>query len=181
MWVCTCAYSKHTAGKKSQRKPEVIQSDSRPSVLARRNDRGSSDKLSLCLWSSVQHSSFSTSICDPRLHFFFFFFFHKYTAFLYMHVLFSSKCTSFLPVFICGWVCMLCRVAVFQMSPQGLYKQQMGRSGSVSFLSFITKIMWWCDTQRTTKGKTDLIPFPYKVPPLFWLCMSGKKTDAEAI
>lgn len=62
-----------------------------------------------------------------------------------------------------------------------LHKQQMGRTGSVSILSSITKIMWRCDTQGTTKGETDLIPFPYKSPPLFRLCKPGKKTDAEAI
>lgn len=38
-----------------------------------------------------------------------------------------------------------------------------------------TKIMWWCDTQGTTQGETDLIPFPYKSPPLFRLFKSGKK------
>lgn len=32
-----------------QRKSEVMQSDSRPSVRARRNDRGSGDQLFLCL------------------------------------------------------------------------------------------------------------------------------------
>lgn len=75
LWVRECVYvcvnilTKHSR-QKSQRKPEVIQSDSRPSVSARRNDRGSSDKLFLCLWSLGQHSSFSTSICDPCVPFF---------------------------------------------------------------------------------------------------------------
>lgn len=143
-WMCLhmCVYSKHTKGKKSQRKPEVIQSDSRPSLSARRHDRGSSDKWFLCLWSSGQHSSLSTSICDP--------------VFLFLNILPFSRCTFYplpnVPVphpFFCGWVCMLCRVAVSQMSPQGLHKLQMGITGSGSVLSSITKIMWWCDTQGT--------------------------------
>lgn len=79
-----CVYvhilKKHSR-QKSQRKPEVIQSDCRPSVSARRNDRGSSDKLFLCLWSSGQHSSLSTSICDPCLPFF--------------NILPSSRCTFY--------------------------------------------------------------------------------------
>lgn len=173
-WMCLCVHaSVHMcilethSRQKSQRKPEVIQSDFRPSVSARRNDRGSSDKLFLCLWSSGQHSSISTSICDPCLPFSFF-----QIQCLPLHAHFILFQMYQLLTHVHLW---LCCVAVFQMSPQGLHKQQMGRTGSVSFLSSITKIMWWCDTQGTTKGKTDLISFPYKVPPLFWLCKSGKK------
>lgn len=54
VYVCVCmskvnvsAYVhllKTHKGQKSQRKPEVIQTDSRPSLSARRHDRGSSDR-----------------------------------------------------------------------------------------------------------------------------------------
>lgn len=63
----------------------------------------------------------------------------------------------------------------FRCLPKALHEQQMGRMGSVSILSSITRIMWWCDTQGTTWGETDLIPFPYKSPPLFRLCKSGRR------
>ena len=166
--VCVCILKTHSR-QKSQSKPEVIQYNSRPSVSARRNDRRSSDKLFLCLWSLGQHSSFSTSICDPCLPF--------------LNILPSSRCTFYpLPNVpaphpcssAVGSACRGC-VAAFQMYPQGLLKQQMGITVSVSVLSSINEIMWWCDTQGTTKGKTDLISFPYKSPPLFRLCKSGEK------
>lgn len=46
-----------------------------------------------------------------------------------MDLLSPSKCISSSPLFLCGWLCVSCRVAVFQMSPEGLYKQQMAITG----------------------------------------------------
>ena len=169
--LCVCVYSKHTAGKKSQRKPGVIQSDSRPSVSARRNDRGSSDKLFLCLWSSGQHSSFSTSTCDPCLPFFLW----KYITIPpdSRFILFQKYQLLILVLGLC-----VCRVPVCQMSR---VQQLIGLTWA---LSFFAPQSWSCD-DVTPKGqqRERLISSLFHISHLPCLgCVSlGKKTDAEEI